>query len=351
MEGEVMERQHRNSTPWTWLLGVLLVGSASLVFALGLARGDTVEPLISLGPTSVQNGVATVAVAVAGDPSATANVTINGQPVGVNAGGEINASVNLNGRSSLEISLTNPQTGERSTITIPLTTNLVGAGGQVAESALAPLQQAGISLVKPPDGFQSTDGQPLQLVGRVLDASQLSSLNVNGIELLKLLGSNGSFSVPASGSSKEVVFTATDKQGVSQTNTYPVTQVSSLIKTGAGTSVSALGAKGLRISKIRYITTGVRSTKRIRAVITVRDLRGYLVRDAIIQHSSLKPARVKGGTQFKLSGRLGTATFAWRLLPKAFGKRFYSVTTAKTPGAKVRKVSSVALPRLAARKR
>jgi hypothetical protein len=346
-----MERQHRNSTPWTWLLGVLLVGSASLVFALGLARGDTLEPLISLGPTSVQNGVATVAAAVAGDPSATANVTINGQPVAVNAGGEINASINLNGQSSLEIGVTNPQTGERSTITIPLTSNLVGAGGQVAESALAPLQQAGISLVKPPDGFQSTDGQPLQLMGRVLDSSQLSGLSVNGIEVLRLLRPDGSFSVPASGSSKEVFVTATDKQGVSETNTYRVQQIFSLIKTAAGTSVSALGAKGLRISKIRYITKGVRSSKRIQAVITVRDLRGYLVRDAIIQHSSLKPGRVKGGTQFKLSSRLGTATFALRLLPKAFGKRFYSVTTAKTPSAKARKVSSVALPRLAARKR
>jgi hypothetical protein len=89
---------------------------------------------------------------------------------------------------------------------------------------------------------------------------------------------------------------------------------------------------------------------RIRAVITVKDLRGYLVRDAIIQLSSLKAGRIKGGTQIKLSGRKGTATFALRLLPKAFGRRFYSVTTAKTPWAKVRKVSSVALPRLAASK-
>lgn len=346
-----MERQHRNSTPWTWLVGVLLVGSASLVIAQASARGDTLQPLISLGPTSVQNGVATVAATVAGEPSATANVTINGQPVAVNAGGEINANVNLNGQSSLEIGVTNPQTGERSTINIPLTSNLLGAGGQLAENALVPLQQAGISFVRPPDGFQSSDGQPLQLAGRVLDSSQLFGLSVNGVEVLRLLGPGGSFTAPASGSSREVVFTATDKQGVSQTNVYPVTQVSSLIKTAAGTSVSAMGAKGLRIAKIRYITTGVRASKQIRAAITVRDLRGYLVRDAIIQLSSLKSGRIKGGTQFKLSSRLGIATFTVRLLPKAFGKRFYTVASAKTPSAKVRKVSSVALPRLLAAKR
>ena len=345
-----MERQHRNSTPWTWLLGVLLVGSVALVFALGSARGDTLQPLVSLGPTSVQNGVATVAATVAGEPSTTANVTINGQPVEVNAGGEINARVNLKGQSSLQIGAANPQTGERSTITIPLTSNLLGAGGQVAENALVPLQQAGISLIRPPDGFQSIDHQALQLAGRVLDSSQLSSLGINGIDVLKLLGPNGSFLVPASGSSRQVALTATDKQGVSQTNTYPVQQVSSLIKTTAGTSVSAMGARGLRISKIRYVTTGVRASKRIRAVITVRDLRGYLVRDAIIQLGSLKPGRAKGGTQIKLSSRIGTATFTVRLLPKAFGKRFYSVTTARTPWAKVRRVTSVALPRLAASK-
>jgi hypothetical protein len=61
------------------------------------------------------------------DQAVAADLTVNGQPVGVDASGRFNATVSLNGQSSLSLASHDPVTGQTVTTTIPL--SLAGPGG------------------------------------------------------------------------------------------------------------------------------------------------------------------------------------------------------------------------------
>jgi hypothetical protein len=308
------------------------------------APGEVLAPAVTLGPMTVANGTATVAGSL-GAPTSGVQLSVNGQPLAIDAAGNFSGAVNLSGLSELTFRLGN-SAGEVTSVSIPLNSNIVGPGGVISPDVLASLEKAAVSILKPADGFEILDELPLRIGGSVGDEGSLASLTVNGQDALGLLGSDRVFTITIPGTSREVTVTATDHQGVSQTSTVPVLHTSSMFTTAAGRSVSAAGALGVRIAKIRYITRNVRRTKRLRMVITVKDRRGLLIRNATVSVRSRYARRIARNPRAKKTNRVGQAAFLLRARDRAFGRRLVMITVAKTPKAKASKRSMVRIPRL-----
>lgn len=312
---------------------LVALASAALAAPPPAAGQVVVRPTLVIESITVAGGTATVTGAVGG--ASVATVTVNGQPVPV-AEGPFVASVTLvSGEDAVAITL-----GD-TTVRIPLA--LAGV-----PDPLATLREAGISIVVPPEGFQAFDGLPVTVKGHVLDPGSLASLKVNGQEILGTLNPDGSFEQPVPPGSEQVTVVATDPQGVSQTSTWQISNLSSVIRTEFGSSVSAAGAMGLRIAGVRYVTRGVRASRRLRMVVIVKDLRGYLVRGATVRVQAVRPrAALRPSVRTKPTGTAGRVTFTLRPRTRAFGKRLYVRAIARTPNARARRTTSVRLPRLA----
>ena len=320
----------------------VIAALATLTLIIGTsAHADTLTPSLSLGPVVVANGAATVTGSTGANQSS-ATLAVNGHPVSVNTAGQFSTVVDLSGQTAVTLTLTNPTTGDVTETRIPVTTNLVGAGGVISPTVLDGLQDAGVTVTTPAGGFVSAGGRPVQVTGSVADPSSLAGLTVNGHDVLGTLGPNRTFAASVPGSSDRVVVTATDRQGVSQTSSYQV---------GQATTVAAAGAVGVRIKGVRYAVKGVRATRRVRMTVTVVDRSGRLVRDAVvrIRVANFQARRhfVRGGQQSKKSGANGTATFAVRVTKGALGKRVFMFALAKTPSATAKRTTSVLLPRAA----
>jgi hypothetical protein len=339
-------------------LVVALAVLASAAIALVGARpapGDVVTPVVTLGPTTILNDLAIVSGTVSATSPSSVVLTINGQPVGLNAAGAFAATVNLGGQSALNLAVRNPATGEVSTVNIPLTSNLVGPGGVISPSVLSALEEAAVAVTKPVGGFVSVGGdKPITVGGTVGDKDQLAGLSVNGVDALSAVGSDGGFAVPIPGTSREVTVLMTDKQGVSQSTTLPVGTAAPTAPAPAAasaTTVSAAQADGVRITSVRFFAKRVKSIRRIRMVLTVKDRLNRKIRGATISVASTKSGRLVRRAAAKRSNKAGQVGYVLRLRPKAFGARLFLVTTAKTPTAKATKRVSIRLPRLAARRR
>ena len=269
-------------------LAALAAVACSLIALVGAgsAPGDVVTPVVSLGPTTVANGVAAVSGTLTATDPSSAQLSVNGQPLGLDAAGAFAGIVNLNGQSNLSLTVKNPANGEVSTVSIPLTTNLVGPGGVISPTVLSSLEQAAATVTKPLGGFVSIGGQPISVTGGVGNTGQLASLSVNGIDALSLLHPNGTFAIPVPGTSKEVTVLMTDRQGVSIENRYPAAAQAAF--------VSAKNALGVRIASIRFYTKGIKKTKRVRMIVTIKDRRGLLVRGAKVSVRSMRAAWVRG---------------------------------------------------------
>jgi hypothetical protein len=326
------------------LLAAVLATLAVVAVTTPAAPGEVLSPAVTLGPLTVANGTATVSGSL-GVPSSNVQLTVNGQPLALDVAGNFAGTVNLNGLSVLTFSLRN-SSGEVTTVSIPLNSNVVGPGGVIGSDVLAALEKAAVSILKPADGFKILDNLPLRIEGSVGDQGSLGSLKVNGKDVLGLIGEDRGFSITVPGTTKEVSVTATDSKGVSQTSTVPVFHTTSMFTTAAGTSISAKGAQGIRIAKIRYITRSVRRTKRLRMVVTVRDRQNRLIRGATISVRSKFARRIVRNPRAKKTNKVGQAAFLMRARNRAFGKRLVMVTLAKTPSAKATKSSSVRMPRL-----
>ena len=321
------------------IIGVLaacLFSAGVLALTTPSAPAEVFGPVVVLGPTSIVNGTATVSGTV-GATNAGAELTVNGQKLLVDSGGRFAGVVDLAGQSSLVISVKNPVSGKDSTMTIPLTTNIVGPGGLIGPNVLDALEKAGVTLLEPIGG---TGGLPVTISGNVADPGALAGLKVNGEDVLGTLDANRNFSVTLPGTTKEITLSATDKQGVNQFFTVPVSA-------NAGSTIAAGSAQGVRISKVRYITKSVKRTKRLRMVVTVRDRRGYLIRGAVVRVRSATAGRIVRNPKTKKTNRAGQAAFLLHARNRAFGKRLVMVTLAQTPSAKTKKNTGVRLPRLA----
>jgi hypothetical protein len=316
---------------------------AGLLVLTPSATADLVKPLITLGPTTVLNGTAVVTGTVAPTLS-NAQLTINGQPVGVDATGTFAATVNLGGVSSLNLVLSNSK-GETMSTRIPLTTNIIGPGGIIPPSVLADLERAVVTLLKPIDGFKILDNLPLRVEGSVLDKGKLAELKLNGIDLLGSLGGDHTFTVQVPGTTKVITISATDQRGVTQETQVPVQHGTTGAAAPTGRTVEASQAVGVRIARVRYVLKGVKRTKRLRVIVTVKDSRGFLIRNAAVSVRSLKAGPIVRNPKAKRTTRLGQAAFVLKARQRTFGKRLRLVVIAKTPQAKTRKASSVRLPR------
>jgi hypothetical protein len=327
--------------------GLLLALCALVTIALTLAAGAlpvASPPLLNLGPITILNGTATLTGSVTG-ASAGEQLTVNGRPLSLDASGQFAATVSLNGASTLDLVLADPAGNQSVRFQIPLGGTTGVLGGVIPSGILDQLEQAGLSLLIPAGGLQTVDGQPLTISGGLLNPGQLAGLSVNGTDVLSGLQPNNSFIVQLPGSTKSVAVTATDKQGTSETRTYSVSQQSTLVQPTAGSSVSANGAFGIRIARIRYVTKMAPRTRRLGMLVTIKDRRGYLIRGATVVVRATRAGRLVRTPQSKPTNRAGQASFSLRLRPQALGKRLVTVTRANTPTATTKKLTSVRIPR------
>ncbi len=320
-------RNRRLHPPRHGLLAVLVL---TLVYVSAAATAST--PLLQLGPITVANHTAAVTGTLASDASNSA-LTINGQPVGLDASGAFVAAVPLNGASSISLALQQGATGQQTTFEVPLTGALLGPGGAIPASVLDSLEHAGISLLAPTG---TGNGDPLTVTGGVLDHGNLSSLTLNGKDVLGTLGTGGTFTVQVPGTTKVITLSATDKNGTSQIIQTPVS---------VPATVAAKDAVGVRFARIAFVTKNVRKTHRVRMVVTVRDLRGSLVEGASISVRSLKRGRLLRTPKSGLTGPRGSTTIVLPLRAVAFGSRLTVNTVAKTPSAKVSRKGGVRIPK------
>jgi hypothetical protein len=111
--------------------------------------------------------------------------------------------------------------------------------------------------------------------------------------------------------------------------------------------VFASEASGLRIARVQYLTNGTAATKHFRVVVTLRDLRGRLVRHAIVSTGRVAGAMTTvTGVRSTFTNRLGQARLALPVAKSMLGKQLLLRITARTPSARARTIGSVLLPRL-----
>jgi hypothetical protein len=310
---------------------IAALAAALAVFPYAVAA--SAPPLVQLGPITVAGGTAVLSGTV-GPQAAGSTLTVNGQPLSVDASGAFAGTADLNGSGAIALQLSDP-VGGQTTFTIPLT--LAGLGGVIPVGVLESVQQAGVSLLGPIAG---DDGSPLTVAGSVLDKTQLAGLTANGVDILGALARDGSFSVQLPGTTKVVTLTATDSHGTTETIVSGVAhQTLTSGTTGAAT------AAGVRIVKVQFYKQNVLRRHFMRMVVTVKDRRGLLIQGAKISVASTKAGRLSHRPKMHLTGRKGRATFTLRLRQAAFGKRLIVVTLAKTPKAKAIKRSAVIVPR------
>jgi hypothetical protein len=313
-----------------------LLGALTLVLVPG-ARPAALPQLLTLGPITVVNGAAILSGTV-GRSGAGSEVTVNGQRLGADAAGNFAGVVNLDGASTLDLSLSD-SAGHLVDFHVPLA--LAGPDGIIPASVVDAVEKAGATLLEPASGF--VGGEPMTVAGSVGDKGQLAALAVNGTDVLHTLDSGLAFSTPVPGTTKEIALTATDTKGVSETTHYQV--LSSSVSRPLGTTVAAKNALGLKIAKIQYRTRGLLRTKRVRMTVIVKDSRGLLVRGAKVTVRSKAAGRLTRRTQAKASGKLGRAIFVLRIKPRMLGRRLVMVTVARTPTTKAAKTTSVRLAR------
>lgn len=319
---------------------------ATLAFASAFVGGAGAlleAPPLTIGSVTIDGDAAVVTGVV----NAAADLEVNGIAVDVGDSGEFLAVVDLDADVVVLTLAGGPD--EPIEIRIPVDL-LVAIGGN---GILDDLSAAGIEIDVPDGGFQIVDGQMPVVEGRVLDDSTLESLEINGVDVLNGLARDGLFSIALPGSSttqpERVVVVATDGSGVSQTNRFTTTNVTSAITTRAGTSVSAAGARGVVVSKLRLDTRQLAKTKRFGVMVTVKDRRGYLIRGAALRlrgtpQSHLATGAVRAG----FTNRIGQARFTYRLRPGAVAtasKKFLTIATrASTPRASTSRQVKLRLP-------
>ena len=334
---------------WFGTVGAVVLLVGILATAAPSAPADAIKPLIVLGPTTVANGTVVISGSV-GLPSSSVQLTINGQPVSLDVQGRFAAIVNLNGQSKLTLVIRNLLSGDTVTTEVPVTGTLLGPGGLLASDVLSLLEHAGVQLEKPLGGFKVLDGLPLEIHGSVLDSNDLAGLEINGVDVLSLLGpGGGGFTVELPGTTKVIHITMVDRQGVSQNTTLPVEHVSTPAGAAAapvGRSVNVRSAVGLRIASVRYRIRNVKRTKRLRVIVTVKDRRGLLVRNAAVGVRSARVRAITRNPRVKRTNRVGQSAFLLTVRNRSFGKRLVLRIVAKAPQAKTRKTSAVRLPRL-----
>jgi hypothetical protein len=154
----------------------------------------------------------------------------------------------------------------------------------------------------------------------------------------------------AGGSQTAAPQTTAAAQAGGKGGTGPVASIQSVAGKRGLTVVSAAGAVGLRITRIQYSARGVRTTRLLRVLVTLRDRQGRAVRGGIVTIGSAPGGRTTiGSMRATFSDGRGQAAFKLPLRQSVFGKRLFLTVIARTPTTHVRKLSSTTLPRLTRR--
>lgn len=297
----------------------------ALLAALALAGEPSASStqLIELGPIAFANGTATLTGTLA-PRAAGLSLSANGQPVAVSQHGAFAATVNLSGASSLDLALTGPEGSEWTGFTIPLTG--VGSAGVIPAGVLDSIEQAGIALATPLVG---SDG--LTVSGSVADGSQLSSLSLNGADVLGQVAQDHTFKAQVPGTTLGITLAASDNKGVIQTVHRELT-------------VDAAHANGVKIVSVRFFKQNVRRNGRVRMVVRVRDRQGRMIHGARVSVSATRRGFLAKRPHTRPTGTRGAATLTLRVRKGALGRRLVVLTVAKTPTAKARKRNATRLP-------
>jgi hypothetical protein len=333
--------RHRRSK----LLGLAITLTTLAVALAGSQSAQAISVPVLLDSVTVGDGVLVVTGNVDVD---TERVKVNGKAVVVGDDGGFSAKVDLDA----DLLVLDLLESEHESITLRIPIDVLLAQGP--DGALDELRAAGISIDLPSDGFQVVDGQMPVVEGRVLDDSNLASLTVNGRDVLRLLGPGGLFAFqPGSSSSTEkVTVIATDRSGVSQTSTFATRRVTTAIRTKAGTSVSAAGARGIRIVKVALDKRFLKPAKYLGVVVTVKDRRGFLIRGAALRLRGMPAKHVaNGASKAGFTNRVGNGRFAYRLKASAFtvkAPQYFTIwTRAATPKNSAAKKVTLRLPAVA----
>lgn len=332
---------HSFRRPLSLAFVLALLVAASLVLAPS-GRAQALKPAVKLGPITVLNGVATVTGTVNVLTPINVRLTINGHPVALKTDGTFAANIDVTGQSALVLQVTNPLTGDRSTVSIPLT-SIVGPGGVVPGNLVTAIERALITILEPLGGFVSLGGEPIRVEGSVGNRDQLVGLTVNGVDVLEALRPDGGFSILVPGTSTTVIVVATSPEGASSTTTYPVAAAPAV------RTVTVAQAAGVRVASVRYIAKSFRKTKRLKMIVTVKDRLGRAIRGASVQVRGATAKGLKRKTKLKKTGKLGRTSFLVYPRPRMFGKRLFTVTVAKTKTAKAQRKTSVRVPKLRTR--
>ncbi len=346
-------------------------------------------PLVSLGSISVVNGVASltgtvnikaaVSAAVAvGSTTAQVHVAVNGNPVSVSAKGTFTASTNLEANGNVNVQAGELGAGITYSISIPASAIV---SGNVQAEALAQLQADGVTLMLPPDGFTIVDGLGIDASVQAVGVNGIAKLDLNGTDLLAKLklrlgsgssggssssssGSSGSgsgsrpggvkpgggsapapksTSAPVSGTAKTVKLKVTGTNGTTQTTTVQIQRISSVVRIGRSISISAFGARSIRIAKVTFNRTSLRSSGKLGVAVTVQDRRHYLVRDAVVMLQPFAHHTTVRGSLAGMTNMLGRATFSVPVASKSLGAHFYVRVVARTPRSQTHVTASTFL--------
>jgi hypothetical protein len=272
-------------------------------------------------------------------------VEVNGDVVEVDADGTFVVPIDLS--DNVVVLEVLESAAETVTVRIPVDVLLENGG----EGVLNDLLGAGITIDVPSEGFQIVDGQMPVIEGRVLNASELAALEINGQDILRILGPGGLFLFqPSSSTTRETITViATDRSGVSQTSTFATSRVRSAIATRAGTSVSAAGAQGIRIVQVALDKRFLKPAKYLSVVVTVQDRRGFFIRGAALQLRGMPEKHVANGAlKAGFTNRVGKGRFAYRLKASAFTGSTAQLLTiwtrAATPKSSATKKVTLRLP-------
>jgi hypothetical protein len=298
-------------------------------------------------------------------------VTIDAAPVSVSANGTFSATAKVKADASIVVKASDGSTGQQYVISIPV--SAIPAGG-VAADALAQVNADAVTLMLPPDGFTIVDGVSISASVHVKAIAGIAALKLNGVNVLAKLriggsskssgsgsssgttpGKPGATAPPAassppchhaaaanvSGTAKTVRLTVQAANGASQTSTIRVKRVRSVVRLGRSFSISAFGARGIRITAVRFDTSAAARTHRLTVGVTVRDRRNYLVRDAVVMLVPTAHRATIRGSVAALTNMSGRARFSVPVPRATLGLRLSMLVTARTPTASARVTRSV----------
>lgn len=109
-------------------------------------------------------------------------------------------------------------------------------------------------------------------------------------------------------------------------------------------TVTARDARGITIARVRYGRSALRSAGRLRVLVSVRDVDGRLIQDAIVSLRPLPGAtQTLPGSRATFTNRRGAATFSLPVAKRMLDRQLRFLIGARTPTARALRLASVRL--------